>query len=140
MIRFKALHPNAVLPSRAHMFDSGLDLTAVSMTESDLFIEYDTGLAVAIPEGYVGFVVPRSSVTKTGMMLGNSVGIIDSQYTGPIKLRYKRIDEDGLINPYFIGDRVGQLVVVPILLDDAEFVDELPATTRGSGGFGSTGV
>lgn len=138
MIKFKALHPNAVLPSRVHIFDAGLDLTAVSMTESDLFIEYDTGIAVAIPEGYVGLVVPRSSVTKTGMMLGNSVGIIDSQYTGPIKIRYKVLDDDS--RPYSPGDRIAQLVVVPILLDDGMFVDELPVSLRGSGGFGSTGV
>jgi dUTP pyrophosphatase len=137
MIKFKKLHENAVLPTRANRYDGGLDLTAVSVEVTREYIEYDTGLAVEIPEGYVGLLCPRSSVTKTGLMLGNSIGICDAPYRGPLKLRFKDVDRH--LRRYEVGERVGQLVVVPILTHDAVFVDELSDTDRGQGAFGSSG-
>ena len=137
MIKFKKLHENAVLPTRVHPTDAGLDLTAVDKTVTTAYIEYDTGVAVDIPSGHVGLLFPRSSVTKTGLILGNSVGVVDQNYTGPLKLRYKDVNRH--LDSYNIGDRVGQLVIVPIVLGEATFVDELSDTDRGQGGFGSSG-
>ena len=136
-MKFKKLHENAVLPTRSHRFDAGTDLTATEKNVTDAYIEYKTGLAVAIPEGYVGLLCPRSSVTKTGLILGNSLGIIDSGFTGEICLRFKDVNRH--LPAYNVGERVGQLVVVPILISEPEFVDELPNSARSSGSFGSTG-
>jgi len=97
-----------------------------------------TGLAVAVPEGYVGIVAVRSSMgIKNGVTLSNGIGVIDSDYRGPLGV--------GLMNttnsPYEIrpGDRVAQLMVLPVACPALEVVDELPATARGQGGIGSTG-
>ena len=100
-------------------------------------IKYDTGIAVEIPPGYVGLVFPRSSVCKTGLSLANSVGVIDSDYRGSISLVFYKGAE--LIEAYSYGDRIGQLVIVPI--PEVEFVEaeELSETERGAGGYGSTG-
>ena len=140
MIKFKALHSDAVLPSRAHPSDAGLDLTAVSydINETEGYIEYDTGIACEIPVGCVGLLTARSSITKKDLMLKNSVGVIDSSYRGPIKARFYRT-KPGSRNIYARGERIAQLLIVPIKLEDAEFVSELSDTSRSTGGFGSTG-
>lgn len=141
-LQVKALVANAKLPTRAHPNDAGLDLYAHSETKDPQgrFVEYDTGIAVAIPEGYVGLLCPRSSISNTSLMLRNSVGILDSGYQGPITFRFKRLPDCKGLHFYNIGDRIGQLVIVPILLLDPVFVDELPKSDRGTGGYGSTGV
>ena len=96
----------------------------------------DTGVAVKIPEGYGGFVFNRSSQGKKGITIPHSVGVIDSDYRGNIKVILKNTGDD----PYKIqrGDRVAQLVIMPVLLVD--FVDAWNDTVRGKGGFGSTGT
>ena len=134
-VRFKKLYQDAVTPSYAKNGDAGLDLTATHMTFEENFIEYGTGIAVEIPHGYVGFVFPRSSVSKKeNFYLKNSVGVIDSGYRGEIKLRFNNSDEN-----YEVGEKVGQLIILPYPTIQLEEVDELSSTDRGDGGFGSTG-
>ena len=138
-IKIKKLHSGAVIPKYAKQGDAGLDLTAVSMVTDDTgCVVYGTGLAVEIPEGYVGLLFTRSSNAKTNMYLTNHVGVIDSGYRGEIMLKYKPIDTYG-INIYEVGDRVGQLLVLPYPQVQFEEVEELSQTQRGAGGFGSSG-
>jgi len=127
----------AFLPCRAHPTDAGADLKSTETIEiyPNEQVLVDTGVAVKIPEGYSGFVFNRSSQGKLGIILPHSVGVIDSDYRGNIKVPLKNIGD----SPYKIqrGDRIAQLVVVPVLL--CGFVDEWNDTVRGTGGFGSTG-
>lgn len=135
-IKFKKLNPNAVIPKRGTTGAAGFDLTAVSLEQTDQFVKYYTGIAVQIPAGYFGMLVPRSSVVNTGLLMGNSVGIIDNDYVGELSaVFYLRSG----CKVYNVGDRIGQLVIVPI--PEVEFVEteELSETERGSGGYGSTG-
>lgn len=136
-IKFKKLNPNAVIPKQGTAGAAGFDLTAVSIEKYETTLKCDTGIAVEIPPGYVGLVFPRSSVCKTGLSLANSVGVIDSDFRGSISLVF--YIPAMCIVPYWPGDRIGQLVIVPI--PAVEFVEseELSETERGSGGYGSTG-
>ena len=137
-VRIKKLHPNSVIPAYAKPGDAGLDLTAVSeeWNEDNSMVTYGTGLAFEIPEGYVGLLFPRSSVCKTSLNLSNSVGVIDSGYRGEVMFKYRYL-EQGLI--YDIGDRVGQLIIMPYPKVNLIEVDELSETERGEGGYGSSG-
>ncbi len=139
IVKFKKLHPDAVAPLRASEGAGGFDLLAVSLQRDEatnLWI-YGTGLAVEVPAGHVGLLFPRSSVHKTGMVLSNSVGVIDSDYRGEIKVNMLEVTFEG--TPYKAGHRVGQLVIAPIPNVQYVEVDELSDTARGDGGFGSTG-
>lgn len=152
-VRFKRLCDGAVIPSKAHPSDAGFDLTAVSKSvDGDGNIVYGFGIALEIPEGYVGLIFPRSSIARQDLLLSNSVGVIDAHYRGEITVKFKRclkIHDYGFGNRaesrasrykgYEIGDRIAQLVIVPI--PDIELVEsgELSATDRGTGGYGSTG-
>ena len=136
-LKFKKLSPEAKVPQRANPTDAGLDLTATSV-KYDVTTgtySYGTGLAVEIPEGYMGLLAPRSSVYKKDLTLANSIGIVDSSYRNEVMLKFRPIGT----NVYKAGERVGQLVIVPIVLAEPEEVDELDKTDRG-GGFGSSGV
>ena len=134
-VRFKKLYKDAVPPSYAKNGDAGLDLTATHMTWEENFIEYGTGIAVEIPEGYVGLVFPRSSVSKKeDFYLKNSVGVIDSGYRGEIKLRFNKSESH-----YQAAEKIGQLIIIPYPTIYLEEVEELSSTERGEGGFGSTG-
>lgn len=136
-IKFKKTHPLAVIPKRGTDGAAGFDLTAVILDVKETTLKYDTGIAVEIPPGYVGLLFPRSSVCKTGLSLANSVGVIDSDYRGSISfVFYKDVP---CIAPYLPGDRIGQLVIVPIPEVDFVEVEELSETERGKGGYGSTG-
>lgn len=139
MIKFKRLHKDATLPKFAKPGDAGRDLTAVSMEYYDGFIEYATGIAVEIPDGHVGLIFPRSSVTNKDLLLKNAVGVIDSKYRGEIKFRFWRTKG---INSmvYGVGDRIGQLVIMPINTEEECWAEELSNTERSTGGWGSTGV
>lgn len=97
-----------------------------------------TGLAVAVPEGYVGILALRSSLgVRKGIGLSNGIGVIDSDYRGPLGVGlYNMRDTDYTIEP---GDRIAQLMIVPVLCPEIEVVEELSETARGEGGFGSTG-
>ena len=141
-IKIKKLNPNAVIPKYAKHGDACVDLIAVEKWIDDWGnICYNTGLSMEIPEGYVGFLFPRSSVSKTTMFLRNSVGVIDSGYRGPIVLKFsnktKLSNHESLL--YKIGDRVGQLMIMPH--PKISFIESqnLSETDRGDGGFGSTG-
>lgn len=98
----------------------------------------DTGTAVAIPEGYFGMVCPRSSLcNKGGLRLVNSLGVIDSDYRGTIRLVYENVS-DKFVEISF-GERIGQLIILPFVKAEFIQVDDLEDTERGDGGFGSTG-
>jgi len=133
-VKIKKIHPNAVIPKYAKSHDAGMDLTTVGIEKTKNHTTYHTGLAMEIPEGYVGLLFPRSSVYKTGQVLANCVGVIDSGYRGEIMLKYTLGSDQ-----YYIGDRVGQIIVMPYPQIQFEEVDELSKTDRGSGGYGSTG-
>ena len=131
------------LPTYAHEGDAGLDLMAreeITIAPAGGRILMPTGISIAIPRGYAGFVLPRSGLAlKNGVTVLNSPGLIDSAYRGEIKVVLVNTDPR---NPYRIsrGDRIAQLVIQQV--EKAEFieVEELPGSGRGSGGFGSTGV
>ena len=139
-VQIKLLSDAAKLPSYSKVGDAGLDLVATSLKQVEEsgygFVEYGTSLAIKVPEGYVGLIFPRSSISNYGMILSNSVGVLDSNYTGELKLRFKYIKGT---NAYNIGDRVGQLIIIPYPIIEFEQVDELPETNRNDLGFGSTG-
>ena len=142
-VRFKRLSDKAVLPSYAKPGDAGLDITAVyhQINADHNYIEYFTGLAVEIPEGYVGLLFPRSSVSKTDLALANCVGVVDSGYRGELTFRYKFAKEAyfASLKRYQDGDRIGQLVIMPYPTIEPIESAELSDTERGSGGYGSTG-
>ena len=135
-VRIKRLHPDAVVPSYAKAGDAGMDLTAVEMEREWNIVTYKTGLAIEIPEGHVGLLFPRSSVYKTSMVLSNCVGVIDSGYRGEIMLKFRSTESN---KAYEVGDRIGQLIIMPYPQVEFEEVDDLSSTERGSGGYGSTG-
>ena len=138
-VRVKKISEAAVIPQAAKEGDAGLDLTAISRRmDSKGFIEYDTGLAFELPPGHVGLVFPRSSISKINMTLTNSVGVIDSGFRGSVKFRFKPANAGNGI--YEVGDRVGQLIIIPYPQIELVEVDELDDTVRGDGGFGSSDV
>jgi dUTP pyrophosphatase len=137
-VRFKKLSEKAVTPQYAKPGDAGMDLVATSLVEGEVFYEYGTDIAVEIPEGYVGLLFPRSSISKTKQILANHVGVIDSGYRGELKVRFKTLNWDcGEI--YRIGDRVCQLIIIPHPSIELEEVSELSETHRSDSGFGSSG-
>ena len=165
-VKIKKLNENAVIPAYAHATDAGLDLTATSKNiEDNGVVTYGTGIAVEIPKGYVGLIFPRSSNCKKDLLLSNSVGVIDSGYRGEIMLKYMPCGYN-FIAPlkarlrlflfgvkkhcpfkmyrghgaeYQVGDRVGQLIIMPYPHVQFEEVSELSDSDRGNGGYGSTG-
>lgn len=138
-VKIKKLHQDGVIPSYAKPGDAGLDLVAVSETwnEDNSMVTYGTGLAIEIPEGHVGLLFPRSSVSKTTLSLANCVGVIDSGYRGEVMFKFRYLEE-GMV--YDVGDRVGQIIIMPYPQIEFEEVEELSSSDRGEGGFGSTGV
>jgi len=129
------------LPSYAHDGDAGLDLysaTDVTLAPFQRAL-VSTGVAVAIPEGHAGFVLPRSGLaTRSGLSLVNAPGLIDSHYRGEVKVVAVNLDPEVPIE-IRRGDRIAQLVVQAVAWAEPAEVAELDATARGEGGFGSTG-
>lgn len=138
IVRFKKLSERAVTPQYAKPGDAGMDMVATSLVKNEVFYEYGTDIAVEIPEGYVGLVFPRSSISKTKQILANHVGVVDSGYRGEIKFRFKKLDWDSG-EVYNVGDKIGQLIIIPYPTIELEEVSELSETNRGDSGFGSTG-
>ena len=137
-IRFKKLNEDAVMPTKAHASDAGFDLTATSrMYDNNNCYVYGCGLAVEIPEGYVGLVFPRSSNAKKDLLLSNSVGVIDSGYRGEIMAKFKALRP--FPQMYGIGERFAQLIIMPIPDIEWEEAEELSDSERGTGGYGSSG-
>jgi dUTP pyrophosphatase len=141
-LHFKKLSPEATQPKKAKEGDAGFDLTAISINETNDYIEYGTGIAVEIPAHHVGLLFPRSSVTNKNLLLKNSVGVIDSGYRGELKFRYLRLpDATGSMrdNIYSIGERIGQLIIMELPHFEMVEVNELSDSERGTGGYGSSG-
>lgn len=138
-VKIKKLDPNAIIPSYAKEGDAGMDLTALTMTVAPdgFYTEYGTGLAMEIPEGYAGFIFPRSSASKTSQIQANCVGVIDSGYRGEIKVRLKSLGNPEKL--YAVGDRIAQIIIMPVPQIVFQENDNLSDTVRGDGGFGSTG-
>ncbi|MGZ5289128.1 MAG: dUTP diphosphatase [Actinomycetota bacterium] len=141
-LSFERLHPDAALPSAHHPGDAGLDLRAVA----DVKVApgeramVPTGVAVAIPEGHAGLVLPRSGLAaKQGLTLANSPGLIDAGYRGEVICAMVNLDPS---TPVAIakGDRIAQLVIVEVPEVVPAWAESLPQTVRGDGGFGSTGT
>ena len=139
---FKRLDPGMPLPARAHPGDAGLDLRSAL----DLEVApggralVPTGLAVAIPEGHAGLVLPRSGLAaKHGLTMANAPGLIDAGYRGEIVCAVVNLDREHAVQ-ISRGDRIAQLVVVPVAQLEPVWAEELPPSSRGEGGFGSTGV
>jgi dUTP pyrophosphatase len=168
-IKIKKLHPDAVIPSYSKLGDAGQDLVCVSRHfDAEGCVVYGTGLSFEIPEGHVGLIFPRSSNAKKDLILTNSVGVIDSGYRGEVMFKFKPVpffadkgegfgedtpSFDFTVTPgsrfadsfeygvelYSVGDRVGQIIIMPY--PQVVFVEseDLTETVRGEGGFGSTG-
>lgn len=146
-VLIKKLHEKAVTPKYAKPGDAGLDLVAIDrkVEKSEhgnyYLVTYNTGLSFEIPQGYVGLIFPRSSIFKKNMSLTNCVGVIDSGYRGEVtfKFRTKLSDIASPESMYSIGDRVGQMVIIPYPEVELVETSELTDTERGFGGFGSSG-
>ena len=150
-VKIKKLHKDSILPTRAHATDAGYDLYAHSKSyDDDGNVVYGSGVAMEIPQGYVGLVFPRSSNAKKDLILSNSVGVIDSGFRGEISFKFKPcamydkymltwlkdVSESRL---YEIGDRIGQIIIMPYPEIEFVEVDELSDSERGDGGYGSSG-
>lgn len=139
-IKFKKLHKDAMAPKFAYKTDAGADLTAVSVDFSrDNQIIYGTGISAEIPEGMVGLIFPRSSIRDYDLFMSNSVGVVDSGYLGEIMVTFNYTSQTPDNTIYQVGDRIAQLVVIPVPLTKYVEVDELSETSRGTGGYGSSG-
>lgn len=127
----------AVMPSKPNRSDMGFDLTIIKYLKTVGDVEfYDTGIAVQPSLGYYCLVYPRSSISKTGYMLANSVGVIDSTYTGNLVIALRKVDKDAC--DIVLPCRIAQLVPQRVFYPDMVQVDSLDDTNRGVGGFGSS--
>lgn len=163
-VKIKKVTESAVLPTKAHATDAGYDLYADSMDyDASGNTVYGTGVAVEIPQGYVGLVFPRSSIAKKDLLLSNAVGVVDSGYRGEIMAKFKpthisanpiklwwqlcvkrkhTLDFNTLSihrDEYKLGERIAQLIIMPYPEIEFEEVDELSDSDRGEGGYGSSG-
>ena len=160
-VKIKKLNESAQIPKYADSGCAGMDIVATSIKMTNDYIEYGTDLAFEVPPGYVMLIFPRSSNSNKDLILSNSVGVLDSSYRGELRFRYKRhyrvtdIDTgDSVIyvpyncanyfgwsstNIYAVGDRIGQIIILPYPQITFKEVAELSETERGTGGFGSTG-
>lgn len=136
-VKIKKLVPSATIPTYAKFGDAGLDITAINIDVTSKYIEYGTGLCFEVPEGYVGLLFARSSISKYDLSLANAVGVLDSGYRGEVKFRFKKTSDTSSAKYYETGDKIGQIIIVPY--PQIEFIEhELSETDRGIGGFGST--
>lgn len=154
-VKFKRLVPEAQIPKKANPSDSGFDLTAVSDPEvsDDGYIQYHTGIVLELPEGYEGQIRCRSSISKYHLILANCLGTIDSGFRGEILVRFRPVQnffDQGIAQDFYAGkppdyklykkgDRIAQLVILPLPQIELMEAESLSETARGAGGFGSTG-
>lgn len=141
-IQIKKLSENAIIPSTGTEYSAGYDLSACIdqpiAIEAGKTVVIPTGIAIAIPNGYFGAIYARSGLaTKRGLRPANCTGVIDADYRGEIKVAlYNQSSEEQIINP---GERIAQLIIEGYFKAEFEEVENLNDTTRGAGGFGSTG-
>lgn len=141
-VSIKRLDPSVELPRYAHPTDAGLDLRANETLDLAPFERklVSTGLAIALPDGYAGFVQPRSGLAiKQGLSIVNTPGLIDAHYRGELKIILINLDPHETIH-IERGERIAQLVIQEFPTVNLVEVDELDETDRGAGGFGSSGV
>lgn len=147
-VLLKRLSPDAVVPSYAHDSDAGLDMVATTKRyDSEGNVVFGTGIAVEIPGGFVGLIFPRSSISRKSLSLSNCVGVIDSGYRGEITFKFKKLYDysygSGLVHnvssEYNVGERIGQMIIIPYPKVVIEESDSLSESERGEGGYGSTG-
>jgi dUTP pyrophosphatase len=151
-VKIQKISPLAKIPTYAKEGDAGMDVIATSIiSDTPTQITYGLGIALEIPNGFVGLVFPRSSIRKTGLQLSNSVGVIDSGYRGELQATFNKLfGGEGMYdemkvnqmqpNDYYkVGDRVAQIMIIPFPPIEFEQVTQLSETERGDGGFGSTG-
>lgn len=141
-VAIKRLDPNVELPRYAHPSDAGLDLRSNESYDLAPFERrlVSTGLAIALPDGYAGFVQPRSGLAiKQGLSILNTPGLIDAHYRGELKIILVNLDPHQTIH-IDRGDRIAQLVIQEVPTVTLVEVDDLDQTDRGCGGFGSSGV
>lgn len=141
-VNYKLLSDTAVTPKYAKEGDAGMDLVATKIAKKDLFsVWYNTDIAVEIPKGHFGMLVPRSSISNDGALtLANDIGIIDAGYRGGIQVRFNRTVKGFFTRKkYEVGDRIAQLIIVPFKTANLEKSILLSKTNRGEGGHGSTG-
>jgi dUTP pyrophosphatase len=135
-LKVKKIHPDAKLPVYAHLGeDAAMDVTSISREIKDKYVEYRTGLSLEVPKGHVCLIFPRSSITNKDLMLKNSVGVLDSGYRGELIFRFQKFGEE----IYEVGDRIGQIMILPYPIVKVEEVLELGESKRGEGGWGHTG-
>ena len=137
-VNIKKIIEEAVIPAYSRNGDAGLDLTATSFSiENDCYV-YGTGIAIEIPEGYVGLIYPRSSISNYDLILANHVGVIDSNYRGELILKFKK--KSSLFNKiYIVGDRIGQLIIMAYPSIEFSICEDLSSTNRNTANFGSSG-
>lgn len=141
-VPIKRLDPEVELPSYAYPGDAGLDLRSAAMLDIAPYerVLIPTGLAIALPDGYAGFVQPRSGMAlKRGLSIVNTPGLIDARYRGELKVIAINLDAHETIH-IERGERIAQLVIQEVPVVELVEVDELDETERGSGGFGSSGA
>ncbi len=129
---------NAIIPTKAHYTDTGYDLVCINKVKdiNKYTIMYDTGITIQPPEGYYTEIVPRSSIVKSGYILTNSIGIIDCNYTGSLKICLTRLGNN--IKELELPFCLTQLIIRKIHNLEFEYKDKLNETERGERGFGST--
>ncbi len=140
-MRFQRLSPSAVVPSRAHPGDAGLDLCALNAVEiaPGQRVKVATGIAIELPAGHAGLIVPRSGLAaKHGLSIVNAPGLIDEGYRGELQVLLLNTDQAAPVS-IAAGERIAQLVVVAVSTPQLVEVDELDESMRGGQGFGSSG-
>lgn len=139
-VKIKKLVPEAVIPSYSRSGDAAMDITCTAVVTNERGqLVCSTGIALEIPEGYVGLICPRSSICKTDLTLSNCVGVIDPNYRGEIKFVFNFISNDSRDLVYTPGDRIGQIMIMPYPTVTFEEVTELSESNRGDQGYGSSG-
>lgn len=141
-VKIKKVDHNAIIPTKAHAADAGFDLycTSKEIDWTKRQIVCHTGLAFEIPEGHVGLIFPRSSVSNKPLMMANSVGVVDSCYRGEVTAKFNITDtRQNAFSHYQEGDRIAQMIIIPYPEIEFEEADSLSESDRGTGGYGSTG-
>ncbi len=143
VLKIRLNYPDMKQPERAHVSDSGLDLTLMKVVEKrENVYFFDTGVSIETPAGYYAELFPRSSIYKYDFIMANSVGVIDAGYRGTLfmPMRYLGCGNGRAAADNLVGQRIGQLILRRIEPYQIKIVSELSDTDRGGGGFGSSGT